>query len=56
MIYSYAVFMFFSGAFTLWAYAKGGAKSKWMQVCTVVNCIYSVGALAIAAMIAASNF
>lgn len=56
IIYSYAVFMFLSGVFTLWAYAKGGAKTKWMQVCTVVNCVYAAGALAIAVMIAVSNF
>ncbi len=56
IIYSYAVFMFLSGVFTPWAYTKGGAKSKWMQVCTVVNCVYAAGALAIAVMIAVSNF
>lgn len=47
MIYSYAAFMIFSGIFTVAAYIKGGVKNKLMQICTVINGLYAVGAIAI---------
>lgn len=50
MVYSYAAFMIFSGAFSILAYTKGKAKSKLMQVCVAVNSIYAVGAIAIICM------
>ena len=50
MVYSYAAFMIFSGVFSVLAYTKGRVKNKWMQVCTVINGIYVVGAVAIIGM------
>ncbi|MGI6275167.1 MAG: hypothetical protein ACOYJ5_06370 [Acutalibacteraceae bacterium] len=50
MVYSYAAFMIFSGVFSVLAYTKGRVKNKWMQVCTVINGIYAVGAVAIIGM------
>lgn len=50
MVYSYAAFMIFSGVFSVLAYTKGRVKNKWMQVCTVINGIYVVGAAAIIGM------
>lgn len=50
MIYSYAAFMIFSGIFTVAAYIKGGVKNKLMQICTVINGLYAVGAIAIICM------
>lgn len=46
MISSYAVFMIFSGIFTILAYKKYGIKSIWMQICIVINGIYAVGGIA----------
>ena len=50
MIYSYAVFIVFSGIFSILVYTKGKVKSKLMQICVVINSIYAVGAIAIIAM------
>ena len=50
MVYSYAAFMIFSGVFSVLAYTKGRVKNKRMQVCTVINGIYAVGAVAIIGM------
>ena len=50
MVYSYAAFMIFSGFFSILAYAKGNVRNKWMQICTVINGIYAVGAAAILCM------
>lgn len=50
MIYSYAAFMIFSGVFSILVYTKGRVKSKLMQVCTIINSIYAVGAAAIICM------
>lgn len=50
LISCYAAFMIFSGIFTILAYTKCKVKNKWMQVCTVINGIYAVGALAIVGM------
>ncbi|XCP84038.1 hypothetical protein ABXS75_13265 [Roseburia hominis] len=46
MISCYAAFMIFSGVFTLLVYRKDDTKSKWLQLCTVVNGIYAVGGAA----------
>ena len=54
MIFSYAAFMVFSGIFSILAYTKWGVKSKLMQVCLVINCIYAIGAVSIIAMSAAT--
>lgn len=50
MAYGYAAFMIFSGLFSILAYTKGRVKNKWMQICTVINGIYMVGAVAIIGM------
>lgn len=50
MIYSYAAFMIFSGVFSILVHTKGRVKSKLMQVCTIINSIYAVGAVAIICM------
>ena len=47
IIFSYAAFMIFSGIFSIFAYTKGKAKSKLMQVCVAINSTYAVGAIAI---------
>lgn len=51
IIYSYAAFMIFSGIFTIFAYAKGKVRNRWMQICTVINGIYMAGAIGIAGLI-----
>lgn len=56
IVYSYAAFMIFSGIFSVLAYTKGQVKNKWMQVCTVINGIYAVGAVAILCMVISSLF
>ncbi|HIS68732.1 MAG TPA: hypothetical protein IAA58_05130 [Candidatus Gallacutalibacter stercoravium] len=50
MVYSYAAFMIFSGVFSIFAYTKGKVKNRWMQLCTVINGIYMVGAIVILCM------
>ena len=51
MVYSYGRLHDFSPAsFSALAYTKGKVKNKWMQVCTVINGIYAVGAAAIIGM------
>ena len=47
LIFTYAAFMIFSGVFSILIYAIGKVKNKWMQICTVINSIYAVGAIAI---------
>ncbi len=56
IILLYAVFMIFSGIFTICAYRRSAAKSRWLQLCTVINTIYAVGAFAILCMMAAGRF
>ena len=51
IIYSYAAFMIFSGIFSVAVYAAGHVRNKWMQVCMIINCIYTVGAVGILGMI-----
>lgn len=46
LISCYAVFMIFSGIFSVAAYTKGNVKNKWMQLCTAINSIYAVGGIA----------
>lgn len=46
-IYSYAVFMIFSGIFSILSYTKAKVKSKLMQVCVAINSLYAAGAIAI---------
>ncbi|MCR2043389.1 hypothetical protein [Anaerosalibacter massiliensis] len=42
MISAYAVFMIFSGIFTIYVYMKGKVKNNLMKVCTVINGLYAV--------------
>lgn len=42
MITFYAVFMIFSGVFTIISYVKARAKSNLMKVCLIVNSLYAV--------------
>lgn len=42
MISCYAVFMIFSGIFTIFSYAKEKARSNLMKICLVVNSLYAV--------------
>lgn len=44
--------MIFSGIFSVLACAAGNVRNNWMQMCTVINCIYAAGAVGIAGMIA----
>lgn len=46
MIASYAVFMIFSGAFTIIAYTKNKLQNTLMKVCLVINGLYGVGGIA----------
>lgn len=51
MIPCYAVFMIFSGVFTILFYAKGKVQNNLMKVCLVVNILYAVGGVAALGMI-----
>lgn len=46
MIASYAVFMIFSGIFTLTAYLKAHVQNSLLKVCLVINGMYAVGGAA----------
>ena len=53
MIPCYAVFMIFSGAFTLFSYINGKVQNTLMKICLVVNgmyAIFGVGAIAMMAI------
>lgn len=49
-IASYAIFMIFSGIFTMLAYGKAHAQNTLMKLCLVINGIYAVGGAAALAM------
>lgn len=51
MINACAVFMIFSGLFTVWAYQKQAVQNTLMKVCLVVNSVYAAGGAAALAMI-----
>ena len=48
MIPCYAVFMIFSGVFTILSYVKAKAQNSLMKVCLIVNSLYA--ALGVAAL------
>ncbi|MDD3340069.1 MAG: hypothetical protein PHS82_14575 [Lachnospiraceae bacterium] len=50
MISCYAVFMIFSGVFTIISYVKVKAQNNLMKVCLVVNSLYAVGGIAVFAL------
>lgn len=46
MISCYAVFMIFSGIFTIITYIKTKVQNNIMKVCLIVNSLYAVGGIA----------
>lgn len=46
MIPCYAVFMIFSGVFTIVSYIKEKTQNNLMKVCLIVNGLYAVGGIA----------
>lgn len=50
MIAVYAVFMIFSGVFTIWAYMKQKAQKGLMKLCVMVNSLYGAGGIAVLGM------
>lgn len=50
MIAGYAVFMIFSGVFTIAAYGKGKVQNQMMKVCCVINGMYAVFGTAVLGM------
>lgn len=42
MISCYAVFMIFSGMFTIFTYVKANVQNNLMKVCLIVNSFYAV--------------
>ncbi len=51
MIPCYAVFMIFSGVFTILSYVKAKAQNNLMKVCLIVNSLYAVFGVAALGMI-----
>ena len=47
MIPCYAVFMIFSGVFTVLFYVKAKAQNNLMKVCLIINSLYAVGGVAV---------
>lgn len=43
MISSYAVFMIFSGLFTILSYIKAKVQNNLMKICLIVNSLYAAG-------------
>ncbi len=56
MIPCYAVFMIFSGVFTILTYVIAKAQSNLMKICLVINSLYAVfGVAALGMMILSRN-
>ncbi len=51
MITCYAVFMIFSGVFTIFAYTRAEVQHLWMKICLVINSLYAVFGIAAFCMI-----
>ncbi len=51
MIPCYAVFMIFSGVFTILSYVKAKAQNNLMKVCLIVNSLYAAFGVAALGMI-----
>lgn len=49
-IAAYALFMIFSGGFTIWAYMKKGVRNGLMKACVIVNSLYGAGGIGALAM------
>ena len=52
MIPCYAVFMIFSGVFTLFSYINGKAQNTLMKICLVINGMYAIFGIGAIAMMA----
>lgn len=48
----YAVFMMFSGIFTILCYLKGNVKNSLMKICIVINSVYLAGGAAVLLLMA----
>lgn len=48
----YAVFMIFSGVFTLFSYINGKAQNTLMKICLVINGMYAIFGIGAIAMMA----
>lgn len=55
MIPCYAVFMIFSGVFTILSYVKAKAQNNLMKICLIINSLYAVGGIAALVMIIATS-
>ena len=56
MIACYAVFMIFSGVFTIVSYVKAKAGNNLMKVCLIVNSLYAVAGIAFLGMMIHTQF
>ena len=56
MIASYAIFMVFSGIFTIISYVKAKAQNNLMKVCLIVNSLYAVAGAVFIGMMINSQF
>lgn len=56
MIICYAVFMIFSGVFTIISYVKAKAQSNLMKICLVINSLYAVAGVVFLGMIINTHF
>ena len=52
MIPCYAVFMIFSGVFTLFSYINGKVQNTLMKICLVINGMYAIFGIGAIAMMA----
>ena len=50
IIACYAIFMIFSGIFTLICYSKYRAQNTLMKICVVINLIYAIFGVAVLGM------
>lgn len=50
MISCYAVFMIFSGIFTITCYIKAKLQNNLMKTCLIINGLYMVGGITVFAM------
>ncbi len=56
MIPCYAVFMIFSGVFTILSYVKAKVQNNLMKVCLIVNSLYAAFGVAALGMIIVPKF
>ncbi|MDE5864734.1 MAG: hypothetical protein K2H34_10355 [Lachnospiraceae bacterium] len=47
MISCYAVFMIFSGIFTITSYIKAMVQNNLMKICLIINGLYMIGGIAV---------